>query len=85
MIVSFLERLQRIDALDQRRFSRSRWAADHHHLALGDARGAILQRLRSARTICDVADLDHRGSVNVRRRCGLQAPDAERGKLEITK
>ena len=55
-----LERLQRIDAFDQRRFSRPRGTAHHHHLALGHACGAILQRLE-ARPVpfVDMADLDH--------------------------
>src|SRR6266850_950021 len=55
-----LEWLQRVDAFDQGRFSRSRRAAHHHHLALGDAGGAILQRLeRWPVPFVDVADLDH--------------------------
>src|ERR1700732_2499291 len=57
-----LDRLQRVDAFDQCRFARARRAAHHHHLALGDAGGAILQRLK-ARPVpfVDVTDFDHDG------------------------
>src|SRR5579863_2535294 len=60
-----LERLQRVDAFDQRRFSRAGRTAHNDHLALGDARGAILQRLEG-RVIpfVDVADLDHWRPLN---------------------
>ena len=58
--VAVLERLQRVDAFDQRRLARSRRAADHHHLALGDAGGAVGQHLEGrAVPFVDVADLDH--------------------------
>src|ERR1700688_3898686 len=55
-----LERLQCIDAFDQRRFPRARRTADDDDLALGDRGGAILQRLEGgAIPFVDVADLDH--------------------------
>src|SRR6185437_10457261 len=55
-----LERLERIDALDQRRLARARRTAYHHHFAPRHIRGAIPQRLE-ARPVpfVDVADLDH--------------------------
>ena len=56
-----LERLQRVDTFDQRRLARTRGAAHHHHLALGDAGRAIRQRLEARPVpLIDVADLDHR-------------------------
>src|SRR5260221_12965578 len=68
-----LERLQRVDAFYQCRFSRSRRTAHHHHLALGDAGGAILQRLEPRPVpFVDVADLDHEGLANGQRRCGIE-------------
>jgi hypothetical protein len=39
---ALLEGFQAVDALDQRRLARTRRAADHHHLALGDR---VLQSL----------------------------------------
>src|ERR1700687_1833642 len=54
-----LERLQRVDAFYQRRLSRAGRTAHHHHLALGDAGGAILQRLKGPVPFVDMADLDH--------------------------
>src|ERR1700692_4359536 len=73
-----LERLQRVDAFDQRRFTRTRWAAHHHYLAFGDAGRAILQGL-NPRSIpfVDVADLDHEGSLVDETDARLKAPDAE--------
>src|ERR1700744_3638126 len=66
----FLEGFERIDAFDQRRFSRPRRPAYHDHLALGDVRGAILQRLECrAVPFIDVADLDHRWSLTERWKC----------------
>src|SRR3984893_1952043 len=74
-----LERLQRVDAFDQRRFSRSGRTAYHHHLALGDAGGAILQRLEAGPVpFVDVTDLDHARFLPYNTDTRLQAPDAER-------
>src|SRR5450755_770320 len=67
---SLLERLQRIDAFYQGRFSRTRGPAHHHHLTLGNAGGAILQRLKLPVPFVDMADLDHGVLANGRRRCG---------------
>src|SRR5262245_58556730 len=58
--LALLERLERIDALDQCRLARAGGAAHDHDLALGDAGGAILQRLEAgAVPFADMADLDH--------------------------
>src|ERR1700730_8839446 len=68
--LAVLKRLERIDAFDQRRFPRTRWAAHHHHLALGDAGAAILQRLETgAVPLIDVADLDHGSLANAPPQC----------------
>src|ERR1700722_19097975 len=76
--VALLKRLQRIDAFDQRRFARPRRTAHHHHLALGDAGGAILQRLEVRPVpFIDVADFDHEALANGQWRCWL-ADDARR-------
>ncbi|GCC45165.1 hypothetical protein chiPu_0029380, partial [Chiloscyllium punctatum] len=58
--VAALDRLQRVDAFDQGRFARAGRAADHHHLALGNAGGAVLQHLEGRPVpFIDVIDLDH--------------------------
>src|SRR6202166_880457 len=55
-----LERLQCIDAFNQRRFTRTRRPAHHDHFALGDGGGAILQRLEGGTVpFVDVTDLYH--------------------------
>src|SRR5258707_5495788 len=64
-----LERLQCVDAFDQGRFPRAGRTADHHHLALGDAGGAILQRLKGSVPFVDMADFDHEALANGRRLC----------------
>src|SRR3982074_2492298 len=73
-----LERLQRVDAFDQCLFSRPRWAANHHYLALRDVGGAILQRLKAGPVpFVDVADLDHEPSLSDNTDTRLKASDAE--------
>src|SRR5262249_43185843 len=54
-----LERLEPVDALDQRRLSRSGRAAPHHHLAFGDLGRAMPQHLERAVGFADIGDLDH--------------------------
>src|SRR5215813_8671367 len=61
---AFLERFKTVDAFDQGRFSRSRWAAHHDHLALGNFGRAILQHLDLAVPFTDIADRDHGCSAN---------------------
>src|SRR5947208_16154353 len=62
--LALLKRLQRVDAFDQRRFSRTRRTAHHHYLALGDLGRAILQRLEDWPVpFIDVADFDHATSL----------------------
>ena len=43
---AFLERLEPIDAFDERRLARARWIAHHDDFALGDFRRAMLQHLK---------------------------------------
>src|SRR5712664_4269435 len=67
--LSALERLQCVDAFDQGRFSRTGRTAHHHHLALGDAGGAILPRLKPSVPFVHMADFDLEALANGRRRC----------------
>src|SRR6266481_4067583 len=54
-----LERLEPIDALDERRLARARWPADHDDFALLDMRRAILQHLKVGVPLADFAERDH--------------------------
>ena len=53
---AFLERLEAVDAFDQRRLARARRAAHHHDLALGDLGRAVLEHLEGLVPLADVAD-----------------------------
>src|SRR5271156_7244568 len=77
--VAALEWLQRIDTLDQCRFSGAGWAADHHDLALVDAGRTILQRLK-ARPVpfVDVTDLDHEVLATGQWRCATAGAGRQR-------
>src|SRR6202008_3040097 len=57
--IAFLERFETVDAFDQGRFSRSRWAAHHDYLAFGNFGGAILQHLDFAVPFTDIGDRNH--------------------------
>ena len=57
--LALLERLQRVDALDQRRLARARGAADDDDLALLDLGRAVGQHLEAAVPLGDVGDGDH--------------------------
>src|SRR5262245_61296145 len=61
---AFLKRLERVDAFNQCRFSRSRWAAYHDDLTFGDFGRAVLQDLNFAVPLTDFADRDHGCSAN---------------------
>jgi hypothetical protein len=63
--VALLERLERIHRLDQRRFARSRWAANDDHFALFDLGRAVGQHLELAVPLGNVVDLDHRHGANL--------------------
>jgi hypothetical protein len=56
---AFLERLEPIDAFDQRRLARARWTAHAHDFALGDLRRAMLQHLKVGVPLADFAERDH--------------------------
>src|SRR6185369_1542292 len=72
-----LDGLQRIDAFDQRGFSRARGTADHHYLTLGDAGAAILQCLESRPVpFVDMAEFNHAASLADNGNARLQATDA---------
>ncbi len=66
--LTFLERLQAVHAFDQRALAGAGRAADHDHLALVDARRAILKNLEVAIPFADIPDLDHRAYFLWRRR-----------------
>jgi hypothetical protein len=55
----FLERLQRVDALDQGGLARARRAADHDHFAFLDLGAAVGQHLEVAVPLVDVLDGNH--------------------------
>jgi hypothetical protein len=57
--VTLLERLERVDGLDQRRLARPRGAADDDDLALPDGRRAVGQHLEAAVPLGNVLDVDH--------------------------
>ncbi len=57
--ITLLEWLQAVDRLDQRRFAGPRRAAHHHHVTLGDLRGAIGQDLKLTVPFADVIKLNH--------------------------
>src|SRR5678815_1299116 len=57
---ALLERLERVDALDQGRLAAARGATDHHDFALGDFGGAVDQDLEAAVPLADVLERDHR-------------------------
>src|SRR3954464_5523032 len=74
---AILERLQRVDAFDQRRLARTGGPADHHDLTLGDRGRAILQHLKG-RTVplVDVTDFDHACELSDDGDARLEAADA---------
>ena len=73
--VALLERFQRVDALDQGGFARTRWAAHHDHFAFFDISAAIGQHLEVAIPLVDVLDRDHTANLFCRR---LTSSEAEK-------
>src|SRR6516225_10854683 len=55
---ALLERLEPIDAFDQRRLARARWTAHHDDFALGDFRRAMLQHLLTLLSVISADDRD---------------------------
>ena len=62
--LALLVRLQSVDALNKRGFARSRRAAHHHHLALGDPGGAVMQDQKIAVPLGNIYDLYHAHGLN---------------------
>src|SRR5262244_1570839 len=76
---ALLERLETIDALDERRFTRARGTADHDDFALLDMRRAILQHLKIGVPLADLAECDHGSSSANDRNSSLQPAHEQRG------
>src|SRR5687767_14609762 len=55
-----LERLERIDAFDERRLAGARRPAHDDHLALADVRSAVGEHLKRSVPLADTLDLNHR-------------------------
>src|SRR5712692_9309664 len=70
-----LERLQAVDALDQRALARTRRAAHHDHLALADLDGAPLEHFHVAVRLVDVADRNHARTLRRRKRTPHEAAE----------
>src|SRR5581483_4164466 len=62
---ALFERLEPVDALDQRGLAGTRRTAHNHHFAFGDTGAAIFKHLHGAVPLADVADRDH-GTVTQR-------------------
>jgi hypothetical protein len=56
---ALLERLEPVDALDERRFAGARGAADHDDFTFGDRRRALLQHLKIGIPLADLVERDH--------------------------
>src|SRR5262249_53027044 len=57
--LAFLVRLQSVHALNESGFARSRRAAHHDHLALGNPGRAVTQDLEVAVPLANMVNLDH--------------------------
>src|SRR5262245_25051775 len=57
--IAFLVRLQSVHALNKSGLARSRRAAHHDNLALGNPGRAVTQDLEVAVPLADIVDLDH--------------------------
>jgi hypothetical protein len=56
---ALLEWFESIDGLDQRRFARTGWPANHHHIAFGNTSVAIGQNLKLAIPFAEIFYRDH--------------------------
>ena len=57
---ALLERLKRVDGLDERGLARTRRAADDNHFAFFNGRGAVLQNLEGTVPLAYVFNINHR-------------------------